>query len=170
MCPRTSGWLTPHRQAPRGPFWVVGVPSARGYCSHPRALSPEHSCTDLWGTEHSGAATRSPEHSCMDLWGTERSGDAARSPEHSLPKLSSSNRQGTRVLGGNRAPPRALSSRYLDSVDHRGTGVLGSHQPWPQAPSPRTWPFLIPQERPRGMAPCDGWLASLFGDPRFLIQ
>ena len=71
----------------------------------PRALSPEHSCTDPQGTECSGAA--------------------ARSPEHSLLELSSPDRRGTRVLGGDQAHPRSLSSRYLDSVDHRGTGVLG---------------------------------------------
>ena len=62
-----------------------------------------------------------------NLQGTERSGTAARSPEHSLSELGSFDRRGTRVLGGERTPPRALSSRYLDSVDHRGTGVLGDH-------------------------------------------
>ena len=140
-------------------------------------------CTNLRGTESPGAATCNPEHSLPSTFaqifrGTKSPGAATSSPEHSLPstftltlgepcargllravlehsllELSSTDRRGTRVLGGDRAPPRALSSRYLallivgglgcsgvtghlpehllpgtlGSVDYRGTGVLGNH-------------------------------------------
>ena len=155
--------MTPHRRAPRGPFWVVGAPSAQGYCSPPRALSPENAYPCPRGTGCSGALVTSPrtlsralvhepsgnrvlggcheqpralspEHFCIDLSGNrEPEGCHAQPralspsiltlvlgepcargllravPEHSLLELSSFDHRGTRVLGGDRAPPRALS-------------------------------------------------------------
>ena len=167
--------MTPYRRAPQGPFWVVGAPSAKGYCSSPSTLSRE--CLSLSsGYRVLGGTIHLPEHSLPGTLVRILREPSARGLLHAAPSTLSRNLAllVVRGLGCSRVtvhfPEHFLPGTWISWI----IGELGYRGPPTVAPS--TFSRDLISSHPAGGTSKDGdmWrtagLASGLRDPRFLIH